>query len=77
MYMDIRARRKNRIGPLLSHKHLATWVESHFFLLVGSSKYSLDILVSSHLGLDRDLVFFSGFLMHVPVFTVPKNIIVS
>ena len=30
MYMDIRARHKNRISPPLSHRHLATWVESPF-----------------------------------------------
>ena len=71
MYMDIRARRKNRIRPLLSHRHLATWVESPFFLLVGPSKYPLDFLVSLHLALYGELVFFLRFLYHVPVFAVP------
>ena len=71
MSMDIRARHKNRIRPLLSHRHLATWVESPFFLLVGPSKYPLDFLVSLHLALYGDLILFLGFLQNVPVLTVP------
>merc|ERR1712089_39018 len=39
MYMDIRAQRKNRHCPPLSHRHLATWVESPFFLLMDPSLF--------------------------------------
>ena len=70
MYMDIRARHKNRISPPLSHRHLATWVESPFFLLVGPIKYPLDFLVSLHLALYGELILFSGFFHNVPVLTV-------
>ena len=38
--MDGRARHKGRNRPLLSHRHLATWDESPFIILVGPSLFS-------------------------------------
>ena len=76
MYMDFRARA--RTDADLCHL-INTWplrlnLTSFFFLLVGSL---LNIHVGLHLGFNRDLVFLLGFLMHVPLFPEPKNIIVS